>query len=198
MRTNQILPLPFLLLLALLSVTPSCQTNGQSGALIGAGLGALAGQAIGGDTGSTLLGAGVGSGLGYVIGNEQDKAAAADQHAAENAAMQTSRITNDPNTAYNPPASNPLAGTTWRLLSLVSDDDIPWASITVTFVDNSKVVTVTTQPGGASTSSIEKYRVVENILIVNGEDHLINATFTLNGGQMIVVAESFRAVLEQV
>ena len=67
----------------------------------------------------------------------------------------------------------------------------------MSFVDNSKVVTVTTQPGGESKSSIEKYRVVDNILIVNGEDHLINATYSVSGDQLVVVAESFRAVLER-
>ena len=38
-----------------------------------AGIGALAGQAIGGDTEATLIGAGVGALAGYAIGNEQDK-----------------------------------------------------------------------------------------------------------------------------
>ncbi|MCH8131581.1 MAG: hypothetical protein IIA30_03425, partial [Myxococcales bacterium] len=37
-------------------------------------IGALAGQAIGGDTDGTLIGAAVGSGIGYIIGNEKDKA----------------------------------------------------------------------------------------------------------------------------
>jgi surface antigen len=41
--------------------------------LLGAGSGALIGQAIGRDTEGTLLGAAVGSVLGYAIGNEMDK-----------------------------------------------------------------------------------------------------------------------------
>jgi uncharacterized protein YcfJ len=48
--------------------------DAQSGALLGAGIGALAGQAIGHDTGSTLIGTAVGAGAGYVVGNESDKA----------------------------------------------------------------------------------------------------------------------------
>ena len=48
--------------------------DAQSGALLGAGIGALAGQAIGGNTKSTLIGTAVGAGAGYVIGNESDKA----------------------------------------------------------------------------------------------------------------------------
>ena len=50
-----------------------CESDAQTGALIGAGVGALAGQAIGGDTEGTLIGAGAGAAGGYMIGNESDK-----------------------------------------------------------------------------------------------------------------------------
>lgn len=50
-----------------------CETGAQTGTLAGAGIGALAGQAIGGNTGATLIGAGVGAVGGYMIGNEADK-----------------------------------------------------------------------------------------------------------------------------
>jgi hypothetical protein len=50
-----------------------CATDAQTGSLAGAGIGALAGQAIGGDTGATLIGAGIGAAAGYMIGNEKDK-----------------------------------------------------------------------------------------------------------------------------
>ena len=52
----------------------SCLANkAQMGAVGGAGLGAIAGQAIGHDTESTLLGAALGGALGYIVGNEMDK-----------------------------------------------------------------------------------------------------------------------------
>lgn len=47
--------------------------NGISGLLLGAGGGALAGQAIGRDTESTLIGTAVGTMVGYIVGNEMDK-----------------------------------------------------------------------------------------------------------------------------
>ena len=50
-----------------------CESDAQTGALIGTGIGALAGQAIGGDTESPLIGAGIGAAGGYMIGNESDK-----------------------------------------------------------------------------------------------------------------------------
>ena len=45
----------------------------EEGAAWGAGIGALAGQAIGGDTGGTLIGAGVGALVGGAIGNDQEQ-----------------------------------------------------------------------------------------------------------------------------
>jgi len=50
-----------------------CESDAQTGALIGTVIGAGAGQAIGGDTEATLIGAGAGAVGGYIIGNESDK-----------------------------------------------------------------------------------------------------------------------------
>ncbi|MBC8201966.1 MAG: glycine zipper 2TM domain-containing protein [Planctomycetes bacterium] len=47
-------------------------TKTEEGAVLGAGIGALAGQAIGGDTGATLIGAGAGALLGGAVGNSQE------------------------------------------------------------------------------------------------------------------------------
>jgi len=48
--------------------------RGIDGLLLGAGGGALVGQAIGRDKEATLIGTAVGGMLGYVMGNEMDKA----------------------------------------------------------------------------------------------------------------------------
>lgn len=56
-----------------LALTCGCESDAQTGALIGTAAGAGIGQAIGHDTGSTLIGAGVGAAGGYMIGNESDK-----------------------------------------------------------------------------------------------------------------------------
>jgi len=50
-----------------------CSTKAQSGALIGAGSGALIGQAIGGSTGATVIGAGIGAIAGGAIGGNEDR-----------------------------------------------------------------------------------------------------------------------------
>jgi len=51
-----------------------CQgvSGAGNGAMIGGGIGALAGQAIGGNTEGTLIGAGAGALLGGLVGNEVD------------------------------------------------------------------------------------------------------------------------------
>jgi hypothetical protein len=66
-----------------LAFTTGCESDAQTGALIGTAAGAGVGQAIGRDTGSTLIGAGVGGAAGYMIGNEQDKKKAQAQTQAE-------------------------------------------------------------------------------------------------------------------
>jgi hypothetical protein len=47
--------------------------NAQYGALLGAGAGALSGQAIGHDTESTLIGTAIGAGAGFMAGDAIDK-----------------------------------------------------------------------------------------------------------------------------
>lgn len=49
------------------------QNNGVNGLLLGAGGGALIGQAIGRNSEATLIGTAVGGMLGYIVGNERDK-----------------------------------------------------------------------------------------------------------------------------
>ncbi len=50
-----------------------CASKAENGALIGAGSGALIGQAIGKNTASTVIGAGVGAIVGATIGENEDR-----------------------------------------------------------------------------------------------------------------------------
>jgi outer membrane lipoprotein SlyB len=61
--------LKFATLAAVLALGIAGCTSTQQGAVIGGGVGALAGQAIGGNTGSTLVGAAVGAAAGALIGD---------------------------------------------------------------------------------------------------------------------------------
>ena len=62
-----------LLLIGFFSTHAKAQDRGVNGLLLGAGGGALVGQAIGRDTEGTLIGTAVGGMLGYMAGNEMDK-----------------------------------------------------------------------------------------------------------------------------
>lgn len=83
-----------LMLLAILGITTSCagippdRYNTQKGAAVGAGIGALMGQAIGRDTKGTLLGAGIGTLLGAIVGNAADQS----NQAARDAALTNKRV----------------------------------------------------------------------------------------------------------
>lgn len=70
-----------LTLLVLITYMAGCETKAGTGAAVGAGGGALAGQAIGRNTEGTLIGAGVGAVGGYLIGNEMDKSESRNQQA---------------------------------------------------------------------------------------------------------------------
>jgi outer membrane lipoprotein SlyB len=83
-----------IIILSVMFLSVSCATvpqdryNTQKGAAIGAGIGALLGQAIGRDTEGTLLGAGIGTVVGAIAGNAVDQ----DYQAARDAAMLNKRV----------------------------------------------------------------------------------------------------------
>ena len=56
-----------------MAFTTGCESDAQTGALIGTAAGAGIGQLAGKSTESTLIGAAVGGGAGYMLGNEGDK-----------------------------------------------------------------------------------------------------------------------------
>jgi len=56
-----------------LAFVAGCESDAQTGALMGTAAGAGVGALAGGSTEGTLVGAAVGGGVGYILGNEQDK-----------------------------------------------------------------------------------------------------------------------------
>ncbi|RKY06766.1 MAG: hypothetical protein DRP66_08160 [Planctomycetota bacterium] len=166
----------FVSLLALVFAIAGCDTQAKTGTLAGAGIGALAGQAIGGSTGATLAGAAIGAGAGYIIGNEGDKKRAA---------------------VYNYNTPTPLTGTRWKVARLDMDDPPIYDSITVEFKPNGEVVTTRYEPGGTTTITEERYRIVGDTLIINKPGYIVNAKYRIQGGKMTVTAPEFTAVLQK-
>ena len=169
-------------ILSLLFLFPGgCATKGRTGALAGGGVGALIGQAAGRDTEATLIGAAVGAGVGYIIGNEVDK-----QEAQALAAQKAV------------PKNAPLAGTSWRVISLVRDRPLPHRSLVLDFREDGRLITTRTLPDGNVVRADEAYRVVGSTLIVNKPGYLVNAKYRIDDQEMVVEAPHFRAVLERV
>src|SRR4051794_13819761 len=101
-----------------------CETKAQTGALVGAGGGALVGGAIGSLSHSragagAAIGAGVGALGGYLVGNEADKK---DQKARDAAARDSARTSNYNGYQSAPPpkAATPTQG------GLTRDNVIQW------------------------------------------------------------------------
>lgn len=73
----------------------------EEGASWGAGIGALAGQAIGGDTESTLIGAGAGALLGGLIGNDQQNQQQQNHNGSYTQRRSTTRTVLNPDGTYS-------------------------------------------------------------------------------------------------
>lgn len=156
-----------------------CATQGGTGAAVGTGIGALAGQLIGGDTEATLIGAAVGAGVGYLIGNERDKQSAAQIRAEQ--------------------ATGGLGGTRWEVVDWSPRESrVDFATKIVEFRPDGRVVTTTTYRGGASQVDDESYRVAGDTLIVNKPGYIVNYRYTIDGGRMTLIAERMRATLRRI
>jgi hypothetical protein len=175
-----------------ISMLGACATKGQTGALAGGGIGALAGQVIGGNTEATLIGAAVGAGVGYIIGNEKDK-----KHAQE--MSQATRSSN-----YDHSEVSGLANTRWKVVSISPPGSPipPFASKIIEFGPSGHVRTTTTYTDGTTEVREESYRVSGDTLIVNRPGYMINATYRIYGTHksrtMDIDAKEFHAALVQI
>lgn len=177
----------------------------KDSAITGAAIGALTGGIVTGKFGGAAVGAVAGGGLGYVVGNEKDKKRAQEQAAREQAAREKASVSSDPATAYQAPEENPFVGSTWQVVSLVTEEPSPeYASIVVTFATNSKVTTMAVRKDGEAETWVESYRVVDDVMVLSGKDrktgepYMINAKFSIEDNQLILVAPEGRAVMEEV
>lgn len=174
-----------MLMLASLSFT-GCQNSAQTAALGGAGLGALVGGLAGGDATGALIGAGVGTGVGYIIGNEMDK---------KKAEELTAQMAAQPR--YVPPP-DPFMGTSWQLISAKPDLNPPVRSLIASFGGDGYVKTTRILESGQMEEARERYRVVDNILIINRPGYLINATFMIDGDTVTLQNQDRSVVFKRV
>lgn len=177
-------------------------TNVQKKTTGGVALGALAGGLLGGSKGA-VIGSAVGGVSGYAIGTDQDRHKEKMELERERIALEKSKITSDPKTAYRPPKKNSLVGSTWRVISIVSKEPYPeYHSMVVTFQTNNKLTSLTVLKDGSTITYVESYRVVDDALVISGKEdgkeYVVNGKYSIEGKQMIYVAPEYRIVLEEI
>ena len=159
-----------------------CATMDKSemGALGGAGVGALVGQAIGHNTAGTLIGAGVGLGLGYIIGNEVDKSDTRKRKAVTQEEVE------------------PLANTTWEVVSTTPRPKKHYQSMIARFNQDGTVTTTTKLANGKVETDTESYRVVGSTLVINKPNYVINSRYRIDGNKMYMDTGEHSIVLQRV
>ena len=135
------------LILALAAVSTAAAQEKKKSTIKGGGIGALLGQAIGGDTESTLIGAAIGASLGHVIGNKKDK-----QHAEELAEQ-----TKEDECHHH--EVDVLGNTRWEFKDITPKDLVPgFKAKIVNFRNDGTLETITTDMEGDLTMSKELQR----------------------------------------
>jgi len=179
-----------------LSVLISC---GSSNTSQGASGGAIIGGLVGGWEGAAT-GALIGGGVGLMADSAEDKKIRQEQKERELALLEKSSVTADEKTAYRPSNTNPLTGSTWRVVSLVDEKkETPgFASIILSFQTNTRATTLILWNDGKSETYGESYTVVGDALVFTGKDYVTNSKYTINGKQMVLVSPDLRVVLEEV
>ncbi len=148
-----------------------CATQGQTGALAGAGTGALIGGRAnmhGSWAATALIGAGIGAGVGYLIGNEKDKKEAERRQAVTEG------------------ETRPLAGTSWQAIRIVPTPEKEYRSIVTSFRPDGTVVTTKTNMDGRAERTVERYRIIGSTLIINKPGYVANIKFKLGEDRLIL------------
>ncbi len=165
------------------SLGAGCATEGQTGAAVGAGTGALIGGLANmhGSWGATaLLGAGIGAGIGYLIGNEKDKEKAERRQAATAEELR------------------PLAGTTWQVISIVPEPKDSHKSVVTQFRPSGTAVTTKTRMDGTVEKTTERYRIVGSTLILSAPGYVENAKFKIDGDKLYIDYGNGSVVMQRI
>ena len=182
----------------LLVIATGLTACGSTATSKGATSGALVGGLVDG-WGGAAIGALVGTGVGYAVDTAEEKKQLAAIKERETAALERAAITSNPQTAYRPPNDNPLVGSTWRVISLVSEKEkvAEFKSMVLTFQTNTKATTLILWADGRAESYVETYDVVGDVLVFTGKDYVTNARYSVRNKQMVIVSPEMRVVLEE-
>ena len=195
MRSHSMTALFISLVLVITTALTACGSTATSK---GAASGALIGGLVDG-WGGAAMGALVGTGVGYAVDTAEEKKQIAAIKERETAALERAAITSNPQTSYRPPNDNPLVGSTWRVISLVSEKEkvAEFKSMVLTFQTNTKATTLILWADGRAESYVETYDVVGDVLVFTGKDYVTNARYSVRNKQMVIVSPEMRVVLEE-
>jgi hypothetical protein len=185
-----------LLLVTMVISLTACGTTSTSQ---GASTGAIVGGLVDG-WGGAAVGALIGSGVGYAVDSSEDKKKKQELKEREIEALEKVSITKDSSTAYRPANSNPLTGSTWRVISLVDDEKKTpeFKSMVITFQTNTKATTLVLWADGRTETYGESYIVVGDALVFTGDDYVTNTKYSIANKQLVLVAPTMRVVLEEI
>jgi len=151
------------------------------------GIGAITAQNLGSSRAIAEFGPNVGKGIGYLVADETDR-----EHASS--LSDRTRATN-----YSHKELGALTNTRWDARELSPDGAAPRnLGMTVTFRPSGHVVTRTIMPDSTTRLVTERYRIVGDTLILNGDDYVVNADFRIVGETLTISCGRFRGVFERV
>ena len=91
------------------------------------------------------------------------------------------------------------------MISYVSEGPNPeYASLVVTFPTGSQISTMAVHKDGKAESFVEQYRIVEDVMVIAGQDpdtgetYVNNFKYSLDGDQLIEVSPETSLVLQRV
>jgi hypothetical protein len=185
-----------LFVIVIASSVAGCGTTNTSK---GASTGAIVGGLVDG-WGGAAAGALIGGGIGYAADHSEDKKKTQELKEREVAALEKSSISSDPKTAYRPVNTNPLTGSTWRVISFVDNEKKTpeFKSMIITFQTNTKATTLILWADGRTETYGESYTIVDDALVLSGKDYVTNAKYSISNKQMVLVTPKMRVVLEEV
>ncbi|MCB9838423.1 MAG: hypothetical protein H6813_03710 [Phycisphaeraceae bacterium] len=176
-----------LLLLGVFAASIGCASHNIGPNL---GIGAIAGRGVGAGQARIAVrsGEGVGKGIGYLIADKLDQ-----EHAQS---LTRASVHNN----YSHSELGALTNTRWSVRTITPPDAAGGENLgmVVTFRPSGHVVTRTILPDSSTRLVTERYRVVGDTVIINGDDYVINAQFRIRGESLTIAAGNFVGVFDRI
>ena len=92
----------------------------------------------------------------------------------------------------------PFPNTKWQILSVIPKPNTPFKAVYLTFQPDGTLAMTTESPDGKISTSIQKYSVVGDSMLLSKPGTTTNVKFRVDGSTMHVDTARFSIVLERV